>query len=51
VYFQVVGISKKKSSAEMDDKGTKIYVPFTTFQKAFNSMNMVHWFSISAKTG
>ena len=50
VYFQVVGVTKKKSSAEMgDNPDAKIYVPFTTFQKAFNSLNEVHWFSIVAK--
>ncbi|HEY0977608.1 MAG TPA: ABC transporter permease [Flavobacteriales bacterium] len=52
VYFQVVGVSKKKSSAEMgDNPDAKIYVPFTTFQKAFNSINQVHWFTIVAKPG
>jgi putative ABC transport system permease protein len=52
VYFQVVGVSKKKSSAEMgDNPDAKIYVPFTTFQKAFNSLNEVHWFTIVAKPG
>jgi putative ABC transport system permease protein len=52
VYFQVVGKHVPKATAEMDegDQST-IYIPFTTFQRAFNSMNMVHWFSISAKTG
>ncbi len=52
VYFQVVGITERKSSAEMgDNPDAKIYVPFTTFQKAFNSLNEVHWFSIVAKPG
>lgn len=52
VYFQVVGLMKKKSSAEMgDNPEAKIYVPFTTFQKAFNSINMVHWFSIVGEDG
>ena len=52
VYFQVIGLSEKKSSAEMgDNPDAKIYVPFTTFQKAFNSLNEVHWFSIIAEPG
>ena len=52
VYFQVVGVSRKKSSAEMgDNPDAKVYVPFTTFQKAFNSLNEVHWFTIVAKPG
>ncbi len=52
VYFQVVGLYAAQASA-MDEEGSgsTIYIPFSTFQKAFNSMNMVHWFSISAKPG
>ena len=52
VFFQVIGTGKKSSSGEMgDNPDAKIYIPFTTFQKAFNSMNVVHWFSIIAKPG
>ena len=52
VYFQVVGVTERKSSAEMgDNPDAKIYVPFTTFQKAFNSLNQVHWFTIVGKPG
>lgn len=50
VYFQVVGVTRRKSSADMgENPEAKIYVPFTTFQKAFNSLNQVHWFSIVGK--
>ncbi len=52
VYFKVVGRMRKKSSAQMgDNPDAKIYVPFTTFQKAFNSMNTVHWYNLIAKPG
>ena len=52
VYFQVVGVHEPRSSATHDEGQTStIHIPFTTFQKAFNSLNMVHWFSISAKEG
>jgi putative ABC transport system permease protein len=52
VYFQVVGIQMPQANAMHDDgEGSVIYIPFTTFQKAFNSMNQVGWFSISAKPG
>jgi putative ABC transport system permease protein len=52
VYFMVVGHMKKKSSAQMgDNPDAKIYVPFTTFQKAFNSLNTVHWYNIIAEPG
>ncbi len=52
VYFQVVGVTRKRSSAEMgENPEAKIYVPFTTFQKTFNSMNIVHWFTIVGRPG
>lgn len=52
VYFKVVGVMAKKGSAQMgDNPDAKIYVPFTTFQKAFNSLNEVHWFNVVAKPG
>lgn len=52
VYFQVVGLySSKATSMGSEGEGSTIYIPFSTFQKAFNSMNLVHWFSISAKPG
>lgn len=52
VYFQVVGLHVPKASAMHDDgQASTIFIPFSTFQKAFNSMNIVHWFSISAKPG
>ncbi|MCB0790457.1 MAG: ABC transporter permease [Flavobacteriales bacterium] len=52
VYFQVVGITEKKNGVRMgDDAEAKIYVPFTTFQKAFNSLNIVHWFTIVGRPG
>ncbi|MBS1582461.1 MAG: ABC transporter permease [Bacteroidetes bacterium] len=52
VYFQVVGVHAPKASADHDEGQTStIFIPFSTFQKAFNSMNLVHWFSISGKEG
>ncbi|MBK7286856.1 MAG: ABC transporter permease [Flavobacteriales bacterium] len=52
VYFQVVGVHVPKASAMHDDgQGSTIFIPFSTFHKAFNSTNMVHCFSISAKPG
>lgn len=50
VYFQVVGeYAPKATSMGNEGAGSTIHIPFSTFQKAFNSMNMVHWFSVSAK--
>lgn len=52
VYFRVIGTHKTKASAEMDEnQDATIYVPFTTFQRAFNAMNEVHWFAITAEKG
>ena len=52
VYFLVVGVSKRKSSADMGpNPDARVYVPFTTFQKAFNSLNRVHWFTLVAAPG
>lgn len=52
VYFRVVGLHEPKASSDMgESKDAAIYIPFSTFQKAFNSLDMVHWFSITGKPG
>jgi putative ABC transport system permease protein len=52
VYFKVIGTHKTKASAEMDEnQDATIYVPFSTFQRAFNALNEVHWFAITAQKG
>lgn len=52
VYFQVVGqYAPKATSMGNEGAGSTIYIPFSTFQKAFNSLNRVHWFSVSALPG
>ncbi|MFZ1332237.1 MAG: ABC transporter permease [Flavobacteriales bacterium] len=52
VYFQVIGEYKPKASGDMgENKDSNIHIPFHTFQKAFNSMDEVHWFSITGKPG
>jgi putative ABC transport system permease protein len=52
VYFQVVGVHRPKASANMGrDQSAVIHVPFTTFQRAFNALNRVHWFALTAKPG
>jgi len=50
VYFQVVGVFKRAKGVNFSGENT-IYVPFTTFQKAFNSGNRVGWMAISFKKG
>lgn len=52
VYFRVVGVHQPRASADMgEDKSGDIHIPFSTFQKAFNSINEVHWFSITGQDG
>lgn len=52
VYFQVVGsfnTLKSGSRAERDEQ--TIYIPFTTFQKAFKTGGEIAWFAILCKEG
>ena len=52
VYFQVVGTFKSMRGGEQGNRDTQtIYVPFTTFQQAFNFGNSVGWFAFTAKPG
>lgn len=48
VYFQVVGVYKKGKGVDFDGQNS-IFVPFTTFQKAFNSGDRVGWMAITVK--
>src|SRR6056297_2045570 len=50
VNYQVVGVYKSTFSGERAEEDTKsIFVPFTTFQKAFNYGDVVGWMSITSK--
>ncbi|MGK7397560.1 MAG: ABC transporter permease [Candidatus Cyclobacteriaceae bacterium M3_2C_046] len=52
VYFKVVGVFKSLRSGEQGDRDTQtIYVPFTTFQQAFNYGNRIGWFAFTVKEG
>jgi putative ABC transport system permease protein len=48
VYFKVVGLFEP-IDAEDQQEQESIYVPFTTFQKAFNQGNRVSWFAITSQ--
>lgn len=48
VYFQVVGVYSKNKNVSFDGQNS-VYIPFTTFQKAFNSGNRVGWMAINIK--
>ena len=50
VYFQVVGLFDPMADGERGVRqATTIFVPFTTFQTAFNQGNRVHWFAMTGK--
>ncbi len=50
VYFKVVGVWKTKKSGNQGERDTQtLYIPFTTFQKAFNYGNIVGWIAATAK--
>lgn len=50
VYFKVVGvISVDKGGEEEQDKMQTVYIPFSTFQQAFNWGNNIGWFAITSK--
>jgi len=50
VYFQVVGVFKRSKGVNFSGENT-VYIPFTTYQKSFNSGNRVGWMAISIKKG
>jgi putative ABC transport system permease protein len=50
VYFMVVGITNPTGSGQQaEEQSQQIYVPFSTFQYAFNFGNRVGWFSVRSK--
>lgn len=52
VYFTVVGVFGTASSGDRAERDeSRIYIPFTTFQRAFNNGNGVGWFAIRSQDG
>ena len=52
VYFRVVGVFRSlQSGQDADDDAQTLFIPFTTFQKAFNIGDRVGWFAITARPG
>ncbi len=50
VYFQVVGVFKtNKGGGQGQEESQTVYIPFSTFQTAFNYGNIVGWFAITSK--
>jgi putative ABC transport system permease protein len=49
IYFKVIGVFNSKAAGdEEEEENQAIYIPFTTFQQAFNFGNRVGWFSLTA---
>jgi len=46
IFFQVVGVIKQDSVNGDRNKTEQVYIPFTTFQQTFNTMNKVGWYSM-----
>ncbi len=52
VWFKVVGVFRSRNTGGQAERDAQtIYIPFTTFQQAFNSINEVHWFAVTARPG
>ncbi len=50
IYFKVVGVFKPQDD-ESKEETESIFIPFSTFQRAFNFGNLVSWFSMTVKPG
>lgn len=49
IYFQIVGeLTTDKPAQEGDRVRNSVFVPFTTFQRAFNRRDQVGWFALTA---
>ncbi|CAN5633402.1 ABC transporter permease [soil metagenome] len=52
VYFCVIGVTTPTASGQRaEEQSSTIYVPFSTFQQAFNYGDVVGWFAITANDG
>jgi putative ABC transport system permease protein len=52
VYFKVIGVHYPIMTGNQGDRDAQtIYVPFTTFQGAFNVGDEVHWYAMTAADG
>jgi len=50
VYFKVIGVWKTRKTGGDAERDTQtLFIPFTTFQKAFNYGNIVGWIAATAK--
>ena len=50
IFFKVVGIYKPNENMNIDGENA-VFVPFTTFQKAYNSGDLMGWMAIAVEPG
>jgi putative ABC transport system permease protein len=52
VEFQVIGIFRSRQSGNDGERDAEtIFVPFSTYQQAFNAANRVHWMAVTSVDG
>jgi len=52
VDFEVVGTFRSRQSGGNAERDAEtVFVPFTTYQQAFNAINQVNWFAVTSKDG
>ncbi len=52
IQFEVIGTFRSRQSGGNQERDAQtIYVPFTTFQQAFNALNEVHWYAVTSVDG
>jgi putative ABC transport system permease protein len=52
VYFQVIGLAESRRGGEDAERDAqRIWVPFTTFQRAFQRGNQVGWYAVLPRPG
>lgn len=52
VAFQVIGTFRSRQTGHGAERDAEtIFVPFSTFQQAFNAIGRVHWFAVTGKDG
>jgi len=47
IYFKVIGLYKS-SNADSEEDDATIYLPFSSYQQAFNGGDRIQWFSVAA---
>jgi putative ABC transport system permease protein len=52
VWFKVIGVFRTRQTGGQGERDAQtIYVPFSTYQQAFNAANEVDWYAITARDG